>query len=341
VAGAMLTAGLVASLLAVRVRVPALVLFLGLGMLIGSDGTGWIDFDDYELSRTIGTVALALILFEGGLVSGFREVRPVLRSAISLALVGTLITAVISGFAATWLFDFSLLEGLLLGSILAATDAAAIYSVLQGSTLRRKVAQTLEGEAGLNDPVAVLLVVGFIDWIEKPDYGPIDMVRLFVGELVIGAVIGLGVGWLAAHGMRRVRLASGGLYPVASLAAGGLAFGAADTLGGSGFLAVYLAGLVLGTQAIPARRTITAFHGGWRGSRSSRCSSRSAYSFSPVSSGASRSRDRSSLWSSWSSPGQSLHSWPPWPIAIRPVSGLRWGGRACGVPSRWSSRLSL
>ena len=109
----------------------------------------------------------------------------------------------------------------MLGSILAATDAAAIFSVLQGSRLRRKVAQTLEGEAGLNDPVAVLLVVGFIDWIEKPDYGPLDMVGLFAGELVIGAAVGLGIGWLAAHGMRRARLASAGLYPVASLAAGG------------------------------------------------------------------------------------------------------------------------
>jgi cell volume regulation protein A len=262
IAGAMLAGGLVASLLAFRVRIPALVLFLGLGMAVGSDGTGWIDFDDYELARTVGVIALALILFEGGLAAGFREVRPVLRPAISLALVGTIVTAVVAGLVAASLFDFSTLEGLLLGSILASTDAAAIFSILRGSTLRRRVARTLEGESGLNDPIAVLLVLGFIDWIQKPDYGIFDMAGLLAGKLVLGAAAGLAIGWLAAEGFRRAQLASGGLYPVASLAAGALAYGSADVAGGSGFLAVYLAGLVLGTRPIPARRTIAAFHEG-------------------------------------------------------------------------------
>jgi potassium/hydrogen antiporter len=262
VAGAMLAIGLIASLLAVRLRIPALALFLGLGMLVGSDGTGWIDFDDYHFARTVGIIALALILFEGGLAAGFREIRPVLRPAISLAFLGTLVTAVVAGLAASWLFDFSTLEGLLLGSILAATDAAAIFSVLRGSTIRRKLARTLEGESGLNDPVAVLLVLGFIEWIETPDFGAIDMLWIFGRELAVGAVIGLAVGFLAVEGFRRAQLMSGGLYPVASLATAALAFGAADTLEGSGFLSVYLAGLVLGSRPIPARRTIAAFHDG-------------------------------------------------------------------------------
>src|SRR5437870_13051490 len=124
--GAMLIAGIAATLVAGRLRLPGLVLFLGLGMLVGSDGLGWVEFDDYELARTIGVIALALILFEGGLAAGFDEIRPVLRPAISLAFVGTVGTAVIAGLAASWLFDFSTLEGLLLGSILAATDGAAI-----------------------------------------------------------------------------------------------------------------------------------------------------------------------------------------------------------------------
>src|SRR5262245_23934195 len=171
ITGALLAGGLAASLMAGRVRVPALALFVGLGMAIGSDGTGWIDFSDYSLARTIGVIALALILFEGGLASGFGEIRPVLRSSISLASVGTVGTALIAGFAAAWLFHFSTLEGLLLGSILAATDGAAVFSVLRGSTLERRLARTLEGEAGLNDPVAVLLVIGFIDWIQGPQYG--------------------------------------------------------------------------------------------------------------------------------------------------------------------------
>jgi potassium/hydrogen antiporter len=266
VAGALLAAGIAASLLAARVRLPGLLLFLALGMAIGSDGTGWIDFGadqaDYEFARSIGIVALALILFEGGLIAGFGAIRPVLRPALGLALVGTFVTAAITGFAAAWLLDLSTLEGLLLGSIVASTDGAAIFSVLRGSTLRRPLAHTLEGEAGFNDPVAVLLVIGFVEWILEPGYGVVDMATLFAVEVGIGLVVGVAVGWLAVQGLRRARLDTPGLYPVATLAAAALAFGAADELHGSGFLAVYLAGLALGSANIPAKRTVTVFHQG-------------------------------------------------------------------------------
>ena len=260
--GALLAAALAASLLAGRLRVPGLLLFLGVGMLVGSDGTGWIEFDDYELARTIGIVALALILFEGGLTAGFDEIRPVLGSAISLATVGTILTALIGGLAASWLFDLSTLEGLLLGAILAATDGAAIFAMLRGSTLRRKLARTLEGEAGMNDPVAILLVIGFIDWIQLPDYGLADMALDFVGQLGLGALVGLAVGAAGVYGLRRSRLASAGLYPVASIAIAAVSYGLADVMHGSGFLAVYLTGLMLGSATIPAKRTITTFHAG-------------------------------------------------------------------------------
>src|SRR5918992_1113881 len=216
--GALLAGALLASLLAGRLRVPGLLLFLALGMLIGSDGTGWIEFDDYETARTIGIVGLALILFEGGLSAGYQEIRPVLGSAISLATVGTIITALIGGFAAAWLFDLTTLEGLLLGAALAATDGAAIFAVLRASTLRRKLARTLEGEAGLNDPVAVLLVVGLIEWMQRDDYGLPEMAALFVEELGIGVLVGVAVGWLAVRAFMQLRLGSQGLYPVASLA---------------------------------------------------------------------------------------------------------------------------
>ncbi|HYV17296.1 MAG TPA: potassium/proton antiporter [Conexibacter sp.] len=262
IAGALLTAALAASLLAGRLRLPSLVLFLGVGMALGSDGLGWIDFSNYVRARDIGIVALALILFEGGLMAGFDEIRPVLVPALSLALLGTLLTALVCGLAATWLFDFSLLEGLLLGSIVAATDGAAIFALLRGSALKRGLASTLEGEAGMNDPVAVLLVVGFIAWIQQRGYGIADMLWLFVRQLGIGAAVGLAVGWLAVQAFRRIPLATPGLYPVASIAAAALAFGAADALHGSGFLAVYLAGLALGGASIPAKHTITAFHQG-------------------------------------------------------------------------------
>ena len=136
VAGALLAAGLLASLVAGRLRVPSLLLFLGIGMLAGSDGFGWLDFSDYELAQTVGIIALALILYEGGLASGWQEIRPVFVPAFSLATVGTLITAVIVGFGASLLFDMSLLQGLLIGAIVSSTDGAAIFAVLRGSTLR-------------------------------------------------------------------------------------------------------------------------------------------------------------------------------------------------------------
>jgi potassium/hydrogen antiporter len=262
IAGALLSAGLVASLLAVRLRVPSLVLFLAVGMAVGSDGTGWIHFDDYELARTVGIVALALILFEGGLTAGLLEIRPVLTAAAGLALVATVLTAVIAGLVAAWLFDFSVLEGLLVGAILSSTDGAAIFGLLRGSTLRRKLARTLEGESGFNDPIAVLLVLGFTEWLGDPGYGLADMAVLFGRQLLIGIAVGVLVGWLSVQAFRRMQLATAGLYPVASLATAALAYGGADSLEGSGFLAVYLAGLALATSDVPAKRTIATFHQG-------------------------------------------------------------------------------
>jgi cell volume regulation protein A len=261
VAGLLLAAGLTASLLAGRLRLPALVLFLGVGMAVGSDGLGFLEFDDYHLARQVGVVALALILFEGGLAAGWREIRPVLAPALSLALVGTFVTAAIAGTAATALFDLSWQQGLLLGSIVASTDGAAIFALLRDSPLRRRIARTLEGEAGFNDPVAVLLVLGFIDVINK-DEGVLDMLGLFGQQLGIGAAVGLSAGWVSPRLARLVRLENPGLYPVASLATAAIAFGAADSLHGSGFLAVYLVGLSLGDATIPAKVSVVNFHEG-------------------------------------------------------------------------------
>jgi cell volume regulation protein A len=265
VAGALMVAGLAASLAADRLRVPGLVLFLGLGMAIGSDGTGWIDFSNYELARTIGVVALALILFEGGLTTSFREIRSVAAPALSLAFLGTLMTALIAGVVATWLFDLSLLEGLLLGSIVSATDGAAIFALLRNSKLDRRAGLTLEGESGFNDPLSVLLVIGLIDWIQKPDFGAPDMLLLLFKELGIGLAVGLAVGWLAVQALRRSRLRSEAAYPIATLSVAALAYGGAAALHGSGFLSVYLAGLALGSAPIPAERAVSIFHEGLAG----------------------------------------------------------------------------
>ncbi|MBA2439989.1 MAG: potassium/proton antiporter [Thermoleophilaceae bacterium] len=266
VAGALLALGITASLVAGRLRVPGLLLFLGLGMAIGSDGLGLIAFGgsegDVELARTVGIVALALILFEGGLAAGWSQIRPVLAPSLTLATLGTAVTAGMVGLAAAWLLDLTTLEGLLLGSIVAATDGAAIFSVLRGSSLNRRLAQTLEGESGFNDAVAVVLVLGFIEAIQQPDYGVADMALLFVGELGIGTGVGLAVGSLSVLAFRRAQFATPGLYPVASIASAALAFGGADALHGSGFISVYIAGLALGNARIPGRRTVVDFHDG-------------------------------------------------------------------------------
>ena len=233
-------------------------------MAIGSDGTGWIQFEDYELARTIGIVALALILFEGGLTSGLVEIRPVLGTAVSLALIATPITAAISGVAAWLLFDdFDLKEGLLVGAVLASTDGAAIFALLRNSTLRRRLARTLEGESGLNDPVAVLLVLALIEFIKRPELRPRRRhCCCSCGSSGSGSRSACSSAGSGVQAFQRAQLATAGLYPVASLAIAALAFGGADTLHGSGFLAVYLAGLALGSASIPAQQTIAAFHQG-------------------------------------------------------------------------------
>ena len=262
VAGLLLSVGVVASIVAARLRLPALALFLAVGMAIGTDGLGWIDFDDYRLTRLIGSIALGLILFEGGLATGFPKIRPVLRPSLSLALVATAATAAIVGISASVLFDFSLLEGLLVGAILSGTDGAAVFALLRGTTLPGRLARTLEGEAGFNDPVAVLLVLTFIELIGRPDYAALDIALFFLRELALGAAIGVGVGFLAVQGLRRLRSGPAGISLVASFAAAAIAFGLAGALHGSGFLAVYLAGLAIGGVELAQKQAIDAFHEG-------------------------------------------------------------------------------
>jgi cell volume regulation protein A len=262
IAGALLAAGIVGALLAERLRIPGLLIFLGLGMLAGSEGIGGIHFNEPGLARTLGTIALVLIIFEGGLTAGWSEIRPVLGTAASLATLGTALTAVIAGLAAKLIFGFSTLEGMLVGSAVAATDSAAIFAVLRRSTLEKRLARSLEGESGMNDPVALLLVIGFIEWIQQPGYGIENMLGLLALKLVIGVAIGYVFGRLAVAALTAVRLPTDGIYPVATIAIAGLAYGVAEVAHGSGLLAVYLTALALGSGNIPARRTVVSFHEG-------------------------------------------------------------------------------
>ena len=264
-AGGLLAVGVAASMVAARLRLPALVLFLGLGMLIGSDGLGWIYFDGYALARRLGTIALVVILFEGGLATGVRALRPVLRGAVSLAVIGTIGTAVITGVVAAALLHRSLAEGLLCGAILSPTDGAAVFALLRGVRLPRRLALTLNGEAGLNDPVAVMLVLVMVDVIRTPGYGVADAAWFLAHDVAVGLIVGVLMGRIGIAALRGMQSAPAGLSLVASFATAAVAFGASASIGGSGFLAVYVAGLILGSGQLDARASLLAFHEGLSG----------------------------------------------------------------------------
>ena len=261
--GAILATSIVVALGAARTGLPVLVTFLALGMLLGSDGPGGIEFDDAELAREVGIVGLALILYEGGLQTSFRRLRQVAVPAALLSTIGVAVSTLLTGAAAYFLFDLSWLESVLLGAVVASTDAAAVFATLRFTHIRRTLARTLEAESGGNDPMAIALTLGLIAWIERPDdYGFDDLSLLVVQQiglgLLVGAVLGLAATWVFA----RIPPAIGAFAPVASVAAGALSFGAADVIGGSGFLAVYLVGLAVGSTPSRYRRQLVAFHEG-------------------------------------------------------------------------------
>jgi cell volume regulation protein A len=258
VVGAILAASILVALGASRTGVPSLVAFLALGMLLGSDGPGGIEFDDAELARTVGVVGLAAILFEGGLSTSWRRLRQVAVPAALLSTVGVAVTTVLTGLAAHALFDLTWLEAFLLGAVVASTDAAAVFATLRYTNIRRRLARTLEAETGGNDPMAIALTIGLIEWIEEPTFAFPELVLLVVRELGLGLVAGVGLGALAMWAFARLPHSVG----VASVAAACLSFGAAEVIGGSGFLSVYLVGLAVGSTPSRYRRQLVAFHEG-------------------------------------------------------------------------------
>jgi cell volume regulation protein A len=263
VVGAVLAASALAALFSARTGIPVLVAFLVLGMLLGSDGPGGIEFDDAELAREVGIVGLALILFEGGLQTSWRRLREVALPAGLLSTVGVVVTTVLMGGAARLLFDLSWLEAILLGAVVASTDAAAVFATLRFTHIRRRLARTLEAESGGNDPMAIALTLGLIAWIEGDgDGGLADLVLLVVRQLGLGLVVGIALGAAATWVFARLPAALGPFAPVASLAAAGVSFGTADVVGGSGFLAVYLVGLAIGSTPSRFRRRLVGFHEG-------------------------------------------------------------------------------
>ncbi|WP_299025662.1 potassium/proton antiporter [uncultured Thermanaerothrix sp.] len=260
----LLLISVLASKISDRFGVPALLLFLVLGMLAGSDGLGGIYFDDPALAQAIGVVALVLILFSGGLDTEWSQVRSVMKEGLLLATLGVFLTAVVLGLCAAPLLGFTWLEGLLLGAIVSSTDAAAVFSVLRsrGVSLKGKLKPLLELESGSNDPMAIFLTLGLIQWLTRPEFSPSGLLVLFVQQMGIGAVLGYGMGKIMVFLINRIRLGYEGLYPVLTLALVFLTFGLAAVLGGSGFLAVYLAGIVLAQQDFIHKRSLMRFHDG-------------------------------------------------------------------------------
>jgi potassium/hydrogen antiporter len=262
VVGAILAASLVVALGAARTGLPVLVAFLTLGMLLGSDGPGDIEFDDAELAREVGIIGLAAILYEGGLQTSWRRLRQVAVPAALLSAVGVAVSTVLTGVAAHALFDLSWLEAFLLGAVVSSTDAAAVFATLRFTHIRRGLARTLEAESGGNDPMAIALTLGLIAWIEQEAYGFGDLSLLVLQQLGLGLAVGVVLGFAAAWVFGRLPSSIGAFAPVASVAAAALSFGVADVIGGSGFLAVYLVGLAVGSTPSRYRRQLVAFHEG-------------------------------------------------------------------------------
>lgn len=259
-----LSLSILASKVAARAGIPALLLFLLLGMLAGSDGPGGIYFDSPWLAQSVGVVALAFILFSGGLDTHWPDIRPALWSGLALSTVGVTLTALAVGWFAATFLGFSWLEGILLGAIISSTDAAAVFALLRGQAvnLRGQLKPLLELESGSNDPVAVFLTLGMIQLILDPALSVTALIPLFVVQMGIGAAAGYVVGRLLVAGLNRLRLEYDGLYPVVTTAGVLLTYGVAAALGGNGFLAVYLAGLVMAQQDFIHRRSLLQFHDG-------------------------------------------------------------------------------
>lgn len=253
----MLLVAVVAVRVASRSGLPTLLIYLGIGVAIGQDGPFGFTFDNVELTQVLGYAALVVILAEGGLGTKWHEIKPVMPIAAALSTVGVLVSVFITAGAAHYAVGLDWRQSLIIGAVVSSTDAAAVFSVLRNVPLPKRVTGVLEAESGFNDAPVVIMVVAF------SASGPIDSWYHLLGEilleLTIGAAIGLAVGWIGAYGLKHVALPASGLYPIAVMAIAVAAYAAGAMAHGSGFLAVYIASLILGNAKLPHRPATRGF----------------------------------------------------------------------------------
>lgn len=241
-----------------RFGVPALLLFLAVGMLAGSEGIGGIYFDNSQAAQFIGIVSLNFILFSGGLDTNWKSIKPVLWQGISLSSLGVLLTSVSIGLFVWAITDFSLFEGLLLGAIVSSTDAAAVFSILRSKnlSLKNNLKETLELESGSNDPMAYVLTLTFLGLVQNPETGFWSIVLLFLQQMLVGALAGFLFAKSTKFIINKIQLVYEGLYPILVIALMFMTFAATDFIGGNGFLAVYICAVYIGNQNIVHKNTI-------------------------------------------------------------------------------------
>lgn len=246
-----------------RLGVPALILFILVGMIAGSDGFGFIYFSNPEMAQLIGMFALIIILFEGGLQTKWSTVRSVITPSLSLATIGVILTTVIVAIAAKLILDVTWLEGFLFGAIVGSTDAAAVFTVLKGQNIRSRLSATLEAESGSNDPMAMFLTISIIELMltDNPSY--LLLIGSFFWQMGIGLVVGLLFGKVTTFAINRINLDSSGLYPVFALAFAILTYSVTDMIGASGLLAVYVAAMMIGNNDLTYRQSIFKFNEGF------------------------------------------------------------------------------